>query len=268
MTARYLLLLILLAPFYPYLWLQSKWIRWRTPKLPEARNDQGLTGTGGNGTFNLITIGESTMAGVGVDTHEEGFTGTLAERLANRTGLGVRWKVYAQRGLTAERVLKEQVPQISENGSDLIVIGLGANDTFKMHSPGKWRRDVLALIRALRQRFPRTPIVFINMPPIDTFPALSAGIKIVLRNVVSMLGGELEQIAASEPGLYYYNRRITLEDWIERHNVNAGRSAFFSDGVHPSRLTYQIWARDVAGFIFDQPGLLAAETQRESATKK
>jgi hypothetical protein len=47
----------------------------------------------GRGTLNLITIGESKIAGVGVKTHEEGFTGSLAMELSVLLGCDVRWKV-------------------------------------------------------------------------------------------------------------------------------------------------------------------------------
>ncbi|MEQ8703403.1 MAG: hypothetical protein RIC19_05770 [Phaeodactylibacter sp.] len=63
---------------------------------------------------------------------------------------------------------KASVPQIAETDIDLIVIGLGGNDAFRLNPPWRWRRNIRELITALRQRFSETPVVFTNMPPIIT----------------------------------------------------------------------------------------------------
>ena len=44
---------------------------------------------------------------------------------------------------------------------------------------------------------------------------------------------------------------ITIDAWTKRLNIDADKSAFFSDGVHPSKLTYQVWAKDLSRFIAD-----------------
>ena len=89
------------------------------------------------------------------------------------------------------------------------------------------------------------------MPPIKTFPAFTPLLKFFIGNLVEMLGDALAKEVADRPGVYYYARRITLEDWIERLDIQAEPSEFYSDGVHPSKLTYQTWAKDFAGFLKD-----------------
>ena len=39
-----------------------------------------------------------------LETHEEGFTGTLAKELSKLFDLNVDWRVYARSGYTAKRV--------------------------------------------------------------------------------------------------------------------------------------------------------------------
>ncbi|MDB9836326.1 hypothetical protein OAC51_05430 [Flavobacteriaceae bacterium] len=41
----------------------------------------------------MLTIGESTIAGVGVKIHQEGLTGVLANELATGLNIKVDWKV-------------------------------------------------------------------------------------------------------------------------------------------------------------------------------
>lgn len=246
---KYILSGLLVAPLLPLMAVQGKRIRASVPKLPPAKGHSGYVDAGNGEALRLITLGESTIAGIGVKTHAEGFSGTLARALADQLGKPVDWKVYARSGYTAERVTTKLVPQIAETDVDLIIIGLGGNDAFYLNSPWRWRRDVRELIAELRQRFPDTPLVFTNMPPIKTFPAFTPLIQRVVGNHVEALGRSLRQVVKPMQNVFYYARVITLEDWRDRLGVTAPEEDFFSDGVHPSKLTYQVWARDVAGYI-------------------
>ncbi|MEQ8702398.1 MAG: SGNH/GDSL hydrolase family protein [Phaeodactylibacter sp.] len=246
---KYIAGALVILPLLPVMYVQGRRIRASVPRLPPAAGPSGLVGKPVGTPFRLATLGESTIAGIGVATHKEGFSGTLASCIAEQTGRPVAWNVYAKSGYTAARVKTSLVPAMRATEADLIVIGLGGNDAFTLNAPWQWRRDIRELILELRNEFPQTPVVFTNMPPIRKFPAFTPLMKWVIGNHVELLGRELERIVAPLVNVYYYNRAITLEDWRERLNVSAPPSDFFSDGVHPSKLTYQVWARDFAGFI-------------------
>jgi lysophospholipase L1-like esterase len=49
--------------------------------------------------------------------------------------------------------------------------------------------------------------------------------------------------------VYYYSQEIRVVDFIRKFNLKTEHADFFCDGVHPSKKTYQIWARDVSNFI-------------------
>lgn len=241
------------------MYFQGKRIRASVPKLPEAQGDRGSFGeafTAGD-AVQLVTIGESTIAGVGVSTHEEGFSGTLAKELSTLLSVQIRWRVYARSGYTAASVTEKLVPKVEETPG-LIVIGLGGNDAFKLQSPWVWCRDVNKLIVSLRSRFPNPPIIFCNMPPIKEFPAFTPLIKATIGNLVELLGEGLEDVVVRHNNVFYFGEVITLDEWIERVGVKAERSDFFSDGVHPSKLTYQTWAREVAVKISGDDALVEA----------
>ncbi len=252
MNIRYLTGAVASIPFLPVLYVQSLILRARIPDLPEASGPIGVTSTNGSRTKRMVVIGESTIAGVGVDTHSEGFSGTLANHLSSTLGIDIEWTVYARSGFAAKRVKEELVPLVTEEAVDLIVIGLGGNDAFELNTPARWRRHVVELIRELRQKYPHPPIAFTNMPPIKGFPAFTGLMKATLGNLVEILGDELEKLVVDFDGVYYNARRITWEDWNERLGVSGDAQDFFSDGVHPSKMTYQVWARDFAGFLLDQ----------------
>lgn len=253
MSLRYSLGAIVSLPLLPIIYFQGKRIRKSVPQLPEAK---GISGTykidnSSEKSLKIISIGESTIAGVGVQTHEEGFTGSYAKNLAHLIQMNIDWRVYARSGYTAKRVQYKIIPKIQENHADLIVVGLGGNDAFTLNRPSKWKAEVESLIKAIQKKFPVALIVFCNMPPIKEFPAFTSAIKFTVGNLVEILGEELENLTHEMDGVYYFGESITLEQWVSKFNLKANKKDFFSDGVHPSLLTYQTWAKDVANKTFN-----------------
>lgn len=248
MNLRYLLGAAISLPLLPLMYYQGKRIRAVVPQLPEAQGVEGQSGTNvkAESVLKLISIGESTIAGVGVQTHEEGFTGEFANQLSRLLNLNISWKVYARSGYTAKRVQEKLIPRITEKEADLIIIGLGGNDAFTLNRPSKWNTQIRSLIDLLNLKFPKTTIVFCNMPPIKEFPSFTSLIKFTVGNLVEILGDELQKIVGEYENVFYIGETITLKGWIDKFKLNEKKEDFFSDGVHPSKLTYQTWAKDLA----------------------
>lgn len=246
---KYFLGAIGTIPLLPIMYVQGKRIRAKVPSLPEATGTEGITNPNQTPNYQLITIGESTVAGVGVKTHAEGFSGTLADELSKKLAKNIRWKVYAKSGITAKRVPAELISQITEKQADLIVIGLGANDAFEGNSPNTWRKGIKKTLQELRIKFPTAPIAFANMPPIKEFPAFTPLIKQTIGSLVEIHGQELEKLISDQPNVFYNSEVLWIKNWLKGDLVNKTVHDFFSDGVHPSKLTYQEWARDFANFV-------------------
>ena len=258
MNLKYSLGKLLAIPFLPLMYWQGKKIKSSVPRLAEARGNSGDVGLGRHREIRLLAIGESTIAGVGVSSHRRGFTGALARYLATRLDLNVHWKVYARSGYTVKMVRKKLIPKIVESEADLVILGLGGNDAFTLNSPAQWSQEIRRLIKDLRSKFGDIPLIFIHMPPIKEFPAFTATIKFFVGNLVEILGNELAQIAHAESQVFFPEEKITLAGWSEKYNEQSDISNYFSDGVHPSEHTYQVWARDVAEFICDKPEITNA----------
>jgi lysophospholipase L1-like esterase len=252
MNLKYTLGSLMTIPLLPAMYLHGKKIKASIPDLPDAAGTEGVSTTDSDRHFRLLTIGESSIAGVGVETHDEGFTGTLARELTDRLKANISWKVFAKSGYTAQKLKVNILPQIATQEADLIVIGLGGNDAFTLNTPKKWKKHIHALLAELRLIFGNTPVVFINMPPIKEFPAFTPLIKWTVGNLVEILGEELNKLISNYQGVYYCNRTLSIADWVERLNVDVQNGVFFSDGIHPSKLTYQIWARDFSNFLFER----------------
>lgn len=234
----------------PLLYFQGKNIRKNVPTLPEAKETIGFVNNNFSSDLHILTIGESTIAGVGVDYHKNGFTGALATTLSTKLQKNIHWRVYARSGYTVAKVTTKIIPKIEETKVDIIVIGMGGNDAFTLNSPKKWLKDIENLINSIQKKFPEMPIYFTNMPPIKEFPAFTKTIKFVIGNLVEILGSELKNYLKSKKNIFYYDEVITLKNWSKRNNLSHKNSSlYFSDGVHPSELTYKIWAKEMATFI-------------------
>ncbi len=252
MHLRYLLHAGLALPQLPFMYLDGKRILGSVPKLPDASGPGGVACIGLGPKFRLLCIGESTMAGVGVATHAEGFAGTLATRLSQQLVREVDWQVHAKSGATARRLIETVLPKITTDSADLIVIATAGNDAFKLSTPWTFRRDLIEMVDRLQERYPGTPLAFTNTPPIREFPAFTPLIKRTIGRLVEFHGKQLEWVANKRPGVFFNAENITLEGWMRKHQVEGVPADFFSDGVHPSGLTYQVWAKDFAQFLDDR----------------
>ena len=258
MNLKYLFGALISIPLLPILYFQAKRIRKSVPQLPEAKGIEGKCSPSKkyDKTVSILTLGESTIAGVGVESHEEGFTGTLANQLANKLHVNTHWKVQAKSGFTAKEVTTKLVPTLTDSFFDIIFIGLGGNDAFQLNTPWKWQRDCKLLIKSIKEKYPEAIIVFCNMPPIKEFPAFTPLAKFVLGNLGEILGDSLSVVVEQFDDVFYFKEKITLEDWMRRFDLQVSKEDFFSDGVHPSKLTYQTWARDIARKIDEDEGIL------------
>jgi len=252
MNYKYVSLKIASIPLLPILYLQGKKIRRKVPVLPEAKEPFGTVNLHKKKVLNVITIGESTIAGVGADFHKDAFTGSLAAELSLKLDAGINWKVYAKTGYTVKKISEKIIPKIEEEKTDLIVLGIGGNEAFTLNSPKKFKQEVVAIIEFLRLKFPKTPIVFANMPPIKEFPAFTKTIKFVIGNLVKILGATLDRIVKNYENVFYNSEIITLKKWKKRNSLQGNTSSFFSDGVHPSTLTYYVWGKEMANFIIEK----------------
>ncbi|MEM9823645.1 MAG: SGNH/GDSL hydrolase family protein [Bacteroidota bacterium] len=243
---------LLSLPLLPILAWQGKRVRKNIPDVPEA--EAPFEGSVGEAKANLrlLTLGESTIAGVGVDKHQNGITGQLAEELHRLSGRGVCWKVLAKSGYTAQVVCEQLVPQIPATPFDIIVVGLGGNDTFKLNSPGKWRKDFIHLIQAIQKRQPQSKVVIANMPPVGNFPAFPKLMQLVLGGLVRLHGRSIRDLPHLFERVYYIDQHIHFEEWLDKVEGTYSIEEFFSDGVHPAPITYSLWGKEIAQYIHDQ----------------
>jgi lysophospholipase L1-like esterase len=229
---------ILIIPIVPLLIWQGKRVKNTIPNLPEAIGTKGQV-VGNEKIINLLTIGESTFAGVGVLTHEEGVTGQLAQFLSEKTNCSVNWEVVAQSGYTAKKVLTALVPMIPKTPIDIVVIGLGGNDTFELNFPMRWQKDLIDIISEIQKIQPESSIVIATLPPVGSFPAFPFPVNAVLGGLERLHSWAVKPIPEMFQNVYFDNKRFEVTE----------PKIMFSDGVHPSGYTYSLWGKQLAEFI-------------------
>ena len=218
-------------PLLPVLAAQGLYLRRRAPRLPDAAGPrEGVAGTGAGTALKLIVLGDSTVAGIGAATHEEALTGQVAVNLQRLLGRPVAWRAVGRSGATATTALEKLVPRLKGATADILVVSLGVNDTIKLHSPARWRRNLAGLLEAARAALGEIPIILSGVPPIEHFPALPQP----LRFTFSMRAAALDKAGAALLATWPRGAHVPFQGSPNVANF------FAPDGFHPGPLGYSI----------------------------
>ena len=238
-------------PLLPIIYFQGKKVKKEIQFLPEAKDPEGSVNVNSYQTLKVLFIGESSFAGVGSDYHKNSFAGYFSRELSAAFRCNVDWKVYAKTGYNVEKVQQRIIPKIIQTECDLLVIGIGANDSFEFTQPKKWVENIQLLIDSLRNKFPETPISFTQLPTIEAFPALTKAMQFVLGNHKDLLAQYLYSQTSKNKNIYFPTNKVDIQKCIKLLNDHQTISVFFIDGIHPSELTYKMWATESVQFLLD-----------------
>lgn len=246
---RYFLNIFLVFITLPYLYFAIRKLRKVIPTLPNAADLEGVEGDFQE-TKQLLFLGESAIAGVGVASNHQGLAGQISKVLSKTLAQNIHWEVLAHTGYDAEMVIDKLLPKLKYVSYDLILIQLAANDTFKLTPPVYFSLRMEKIINHLKQKYPNASILFLNNPPIKdmAFPPL---VKFILGNIIDEHGKVIEHLIVQHEDLHFITDRLQFSDWQKRF-PGKPKSEFFSDGVHPSAFTYLVWSHDIVDFIIDR----------------
>jgi lysophospholipase L1-like esterase len=227
--------LVLLAPV---LFVQGRWVRRVTPRLPQAAGpEEGIIGAGAH-PIRLLLVGESPAMGVGVSDHASGLVGQTARALADTAGCAVSWRVMGRSGASARNLLDEFIAPAALIDADVVVVVLGVNDTIGLSSPARWIGSLEALLESLRRGAHAVPVVLAAVPPMQYFPAIPSP----LRHVLGLRSHVLDRAAVK----WARARRGVAHVPHPRAPYTAVSEAFCSDGFHPSAIGYEQWGAALA----------------------
>ena len=175
----------------------------------------------------MLLIGESTIAGVGVESQTDALSGQLARQLADSVQRPVCWRACGRNGAVAADVLVSSQPFVGEHW-DAVVIVLGVNDTTHLTPRWRWRKNITALVR----RFSGCSehVVVTAVPPLGEFLALPQPLRGWFGLRAGLLDSDLRTIATDEGAMHVPFGSVFAPGMLAR------------DGYHPSAEGYRVWA--------------------------
>lgn len=218
-------------PLAPVLFMQGRRLRRETPKLPDA----ALPWAGevpGPDPIRLLVLGDSTAAGVGVETQVDGLVGCLAAELAGRSARGVTWEAIGENGATARDLVHRYLAPALEESWDIVFLSIGGNDALALRSRAAFGRDIRTLLNALRDRNPNAVVIMSSLPAFFRFTLLPEPLRSSLYRHSQGLENAARAIVATMPG-------VTMSAPPPPYN----EGFFASDSFHPSAAGYLDWAR-------------------------
>jgi lysophospholipase L1-like esterase len=236
---------LLLALLIPVFWIQSRQVRQRTPRLPEATGPR--EGQIGNGDpLRMLVIGDSGAAGVGVQVMDEALSGQLALLLS--LDYNVEWSVIAVNGLDTPGMLAilENMPSAE---FDVVVLSLGANDATNLCPPAQWSNMQDALAELIESRFKPRVLVHSAVPPMHACLALPQPLRWFMgRWALEMNRFLTESIRTEQPNVTGKKCKRSIH-W---HPASTTIDGMSEDGIHPSARGYAVWAQTLYSHIRDR----------------
>ena len=224
----------LIVLFFPLLWMQGIYLKKVVQRLPTPTDSPFGVLKGNKRELQILGIGESPMAGVGISKHSETLTGLTALRLNQSMDFQVNWKVLAQNGLTINN-LNLLLGEETSFDADLILVSIGGNDVFNLTAPWVWERNLIRCIKILVRDGRKPLILFSPVPCVGRFPAIPNPLRLVFGYWELLLQNILIIVMNSVEDAYLLEERFP-----------DGKEFFMDDGIHPSELAYKLWSEKLA----------------------
>ena len=223
----------------PVLVAQAIATRARLPRLPEAAGErQGIVGQGPQ--LRLLVAGDSSAAGVGVDSQQQALAAPLAARLAQRCGAQVQWQLIAASGLTTKQT-HERLMANQAGFFDVAVIVTGVNDVIDQVPTRRAVDTRDALVNWLRNGIGVQHVCFAPLPPVHRFPGLPQPLRWVAGADARRHNRALVSWAGTRD-----DASVVAIDLPLRRDVMA------LDGFHPGAPVYRACAASIADHLASQ----------------
>ena len=218
---------------FPLLLIQALWLRANLIKLPEPKGERN--GNRGNGQLiKLLILGDSAAAGVGVNQQTDALSGQLSAQLAKQ--YQVNWQLIATSGFTSAQMI-ETVNAMSSQSFDFVLLSVGVNDVTHLTAKNAWQNNLTTLLNLLMAKF-SCRILVTSIPPMHLFLGLPQPLR-------CWLGARAKRFNRVMATVVNHCQKSSLLELT----VNVLPENLAEDGIHPSKITYQQWAKQAAEAI-------------------
>ncbi len=221
----------------PVLIVQGNKVKKNTLRLAEPVGER--TGQIGQGqALSLLILGDSSAAGVGVDSQDDALSGAIITELKDQYHLD--WTLQAKSGDTTKQVLRA-VKSLDARNYDVVITSMGVNDVTKLSSAQSWMKLQTQLFEQIQQKFQPKLIIVSGVPPMQHFPALPNPLAWLFGKYAAQMNRRLERWVTTQDQFRFIQYDIKT---FQALNLPMAR-----DGFHPSKEIYAIWGEKVASFI-------------------
>jgi lysophospholipase L1-like esterase len=255
----------------PLLLLQGLKVRRSTPRLAEPKGER-IGQTGEHPGMNVLILGDSAAAGVGVDSQQQALLGQVVEQLAPFGELS--FSLFAKTGATTASTLESinkhcatAHPILGQGHFDVIITSLGVNDVTSSLSCDKWLQQQAQLFTLLTERYRPKLILVTAVPPLGLFPALPNPLRWSLGQRAKRFNHKLQQLLVtleSSASTAHAKKQTHLASQLEKRSrftlinlplekrqQDSNMLAFMhqvmaTDGFHPGPQIYTAWAKRIA----------------------
>ncbi len=227
----------------PLLLVQGMRVKRTALRLPEgAPPNHGLIGADDDastpGVIKILGVGDSVIAGTGLDQMSESVTASLARHWHQRTGLPVSWQAEGANGDRLADVIA-RIQTMPRGKVNIALVSVGVNDVTGLTGLLKWQLQLTTLIPLLTQRAER--VVFLGVPPMQLFTALPQPLAMVLGLRAAMLDRSLRQAAALIDSLTWLDLQLLFD-----------AEHLAADGYHPNAIACEEMGAQIAELLVNE----------------
>ena len=219
-----------------YIW-QGLGVRKKSIRMAPPSQKPVVELKGKGKPINILFIGDSSVAGVGVDDFEECVAGRLPALLKKQTSRPIHQRTAGNNSATAGQLRDIVLPHLAPVDYDYVLLSIGVNDAKNFHTSSRFKKEFGGLLYALHARYPNATIIWQNLLDMEGIPVLPSPLKKILGIRSRLL---------KEKGKQLCFERSALAPETEWQPLPQN---FSRDGFHASSEGYRVWAEELAEYI-------------------
>ena len=222
----------ILTLFIVFVIAQITYIMTNGDPVPAPAIDRSVRALGNGPKLTYVVMGDSTAISQGSE-YEDGYAVSSSKHLAEK--YSVSFSNVGISGATAGSVVAEQLVSAVQRKPDLVLLGVGANDTTHFTSGTSIKASLQKIIDSLRQANPDVHIVVTRSPAMDSVTRFPWGAKQFMALRTRQVNKAFAEIIETN--------NLTLAPIAEKT-----RDAFIADptltavdNFHPNARGYALW---------------------------
>lgn len=219
--------LFLLILFLPVIFFQLYLLKKNMTVLKKPAGLREGTIPGREPAIELLVIGDSTVAGLGVSDYGDSLPVQIAIALELYSKRKINWRSYGKPGIRTGQMI-DLLPGYLPK-TNLVIFVSGVNDAISFNFFWQYRQRMKELIDSASARFHAADIVVCGIPPLEKFPAFYFPLSFVM----GLWSRSLDAVTNSAA-------KKKKSAWFIKSPVPKARH-FAIDGFHPGRRGYAQW---------------------------